>query len=661
MGQEPVSNLELLKYIARKAPDSVHRAIRYSGLVLNQRSPRRKEINYLAEEAPTEFGDLIGIFEAFDSAYCERLAAVETLERSLVSLSPLELLAYLSLYAFEYLLPRELVPPDQQVSTDTDSQDAWAAINALLAGKLRTVPAGAFRLTERDIGTSLETHLLPFLFPSPDGPQPREDTYHTLQALLAAQIELDSFIARSADAFSYDDSIEFVLTDGHLTIVECAPTALATWTRNGEKLKRLHNYWFRRAVDTFAASDKATALFGNPENHEANCFAYIKAIRTQLQLTEVYGLGESVTAESGLPVDLFQALLSLELMCVFFQVDFLQPYIQYLNETGNAHTALGVLAFNGLSQTSPQIRFPLTWSDREEKVSMITGWTVNRKFPQGSRHRAEGILDFWTSDWTSLSKQLRNQEPGLEPELYERPIIKMGRYLFQLPWVVGVQNNSAAAINNLRRIGSRRAEAGAETQRIEARLAALFESKGFSVQLNYEPERTPEHNPGEVDLICARDGSILVMEIKSTFLRQSMKDAWLHATNTLRKAGLQIARKTEAVKRALGTDSNLTNALGFKQGDNAAAIHGWIVDTSIEHDHECFNGFLKVSLEEVLIALRDDSNLLNDQAGYLTGATVRECSDKEDPEARSTLYPRGFSFSRFVDVIESEAVWRLPL
>ena len=39
-------------------------------------------------------------------------------------------------------------------------------------------------------------------------------------------------------------------------------------------------------------------------------------------------------------------------------------------------------------------------------------------------------------------------------------------------------------------------------------------------------------------------------------------------------------------------------------------IQGWIVDTSIECDHQRFCGFLKVSLEEVLIALRDDRHLL---------------------------------------------------
>jgi hypothetical protein len=36
------------------------------------------------------------------------------------------------------------------------------------------------------------------------------------------------------------------------------------------------------------------------------------------------------------------------------------------------------------------------------------------------------------------------------------------------------------------------------------------------------------------------------------------------------------------------------------------------IDTSIECDHQRFGGFLKVSLEELLIALRDNRHLLHD-------------------------------------------------
>lgn len=308
-----------------------------------------------------------------------------------------------------------------------------------------------------------------------------------------------------------------------------------------------------------------------------------------------------------------------------------------------------------------QNRFPITWSDRAAKIARITGWTVTKEFPQGSAKAAEAILDFWTIDLSGLSARLRKGEAGLQPELFERPVLKIGRYLFELPWVVAVQNNASAAINNLRRLGARRPEARDETRRIEERLSKLFERRGFSIALNYQPQRIAEDDPGEVDLVCARDGRVLVLEIKSTFLRQSKKHAWLHGKTTLRKAGLQLRRKVQAVEKALTSDEGLASLLDIEPGRSRLPVCGWIVDTSIEHDHERFNGYLKVSLEEVIIALRDDRQLLNDPAGLLSGAAgTTEGFQPPGSEAAQTLYPDTFSASRFIEVIESEAVWGDP-
>ncbi|MEA3241867.1 MAG: hypothetical protein U9Q19_00335 [Pseudomonadota bacterium] len=658
MGQERVSNAALLGHIATIAPETVRRAIRYSGLVLQQHSPRRIEVDRLAAIAPAEFGEFVRVLDVFDTAYRERVTAVDMFKQPLAGLTPLELLVYASLFAFELLVPRDLLSADQPADPDSRTEVVWDAINDLLIWKLGSAGARACRLTESDIAKSMAVHLSPFLFPSQGGPGPREDLYGAFRQLLTAQMELNSFISRSADAFSYDDSIAFVLQDGRLEIVEHDPAARAAWVRNGERLARLQYYWFYRALDAFAASELATAIIGKTENHDANRFAYIKTLRTQLQLTEVYGLAESVTAETGLCVDLFQALLSLELMAAFFKSDFMLPYMQYLDEMGNSRMALGRLAFDGLKQPGSHNRFPITWSDRASKVANITGWTVSKDFPHGSPKAAEAILDFWTSDWTSLAARLHKGEVGLHPELFERPILKMGRYLFQLPWLVAIQNNASAAINNLRRIGGRRTEARDETRRIEEQLGKRFEEKGFRVQLNYQPYRTSDDDPGEVDLICARDGQVLVLEIKSTFLRRSQKDAWLHGTRTLRKAGLQLRRKVQAVQNALTKNTDLVSTLGIDTGAMSLPIRGWIVDTSIEHDHERFNGFLKVSLEEVLIALRDDRHLLNDPEGLFNGTWVEAGhGNVVEFDKPPTLYPDGFSSSRFVEVIESEAVW----
>ena len=120
-------------------------------------------------------------------------------------------------------------------------------------------------------------------------------------------------------------------------------------------------------------------------------------------------------------------------------------------------------------------------------------------------------------------------------------------------------------------------------------------------------------------MIATLGQHLFVLEVKSTFLRRSKQEAWLHASSTLRKAGRQLERKLSAVSQAIGSDLQFRTSLGLTGPPAPQAQHGWIVDTCIECDHQRFSGFLKVSLEEVLIALRDDRHLLNDPEGLLSG------------------------------------------
>lgn len=655
IGQERVANVAMLAAVAAVAPDALVRAVRCSGLVLQQHSPRRSELDQLA--ATPVMAELCKVLDIFDLAHRERLGDVAMWQHTLTELSPLELLSYASLYAFEHLVPARFGVSPHSSGPQADMQASWDAINDILLWKLSTCAETSLKLTDALIGQSLAKHLSPFLFPSPQGQAPRHDLREAFANLLAAQVELNSFVAQSADAFSYDHGIEFVRVGDRLEIKEVDAAGRAAWQRNDRKLATLHNYWYYRAMDAFAASDMATRQIGSPENHEANRVACIKAMRTQLQLTEVYGIGNAVTTDSGDAVPLFQALLSLELMNAFFQRDFLESFVSRLRIAGGCSAALSVMAMQGLVNGS-QNRFPLTWSDREAKMSNMIGWTVTAEHPQGNRRMAESIVDFWTSDWAKLSAQLRDDEPGLHPELFERPILKMGQTLVQLPWLVGLQNNSTAAINNLRRLGARRGEARAETQRIETELGALLKTRGFQVVLNWSPPVGPNGNAGEVDVICARDSSVLVLEVKSTYLRRSQQDAWQHEITTLRKAGRQLLRKVAAVQLALADQHALAQELGFESGAPAATVHGWIVDTSIECDHQRFAGFLKVSLEELLIALRDERRLLHDPEGRFADGKSRESETSQDKQQyMETLYPQGFSAARLIEVMDSEAVW----
>jgi hypothetical protein len=112
------------------------------------------------------------------------------------------------------------------------------------------------------------------------------------------------------------------------------------------------------------------------------------------------------------------------------------------------------------------------------QAAQYGGLAVTPREPQGSALVAGRILDFWSSDWQALAERARL-------ELFERLYLKLGEMLVQLPWVAGVQNNSTAAPDNLRRLGTGRGESRAETARIETELAAALVARGFEVVLNW--------------------------------------------------------------------------------------------------------------------------------------------------------------------------------
>ena len=74
------------------------------------------------------------------------------------------------------------------------------------------------------------------------------------------------------------------------------------------------------------------------------------------------------------------------------------------------------------------------------------------------------------------------------------------------------------------------------------------------------------------------------------------------------------------------------------------------MDTSIEGDHCFFSGCLKLSLEEILIALRDDRQ-------HLFEGQVWTQAEELPRHSQASLYPDGFDAVHFVNVVQSQAVW----
>lgn len=624
---DDVISTELLNHLATHHADQLRWAIRYAKLFTRVDSQLWRHLR--ESLCSDEWREFFGVCERLLLQLAPFDEAITLAERQLRSLSLLELLSYLSVLAYSRL-------------AEVDAEDGrdWGVYERIILRKLKTCGASDFRLSEEVLGRSLRRHLSPMLFPqSGDG----HECLANLEAVAALVETMRERIdyEGSIDWFCFDEECLYQLKPGQSVIFNKTDAGTLRWQRTERKSQLLWCYWMYRAIDQFAASDIAGQIIGSPESHEVNQLAYIKAIRSQLYLQVVFGIGERVRLSNGAEVQLKHAMLASELTMAFFEQAYLQPYHQHLEELGSPLAALGRLAYEGLVEG--ENRFPMTWSDQPAKIQRIRGWTVSDEHPSGDVEAAKAILQFWTSDLQTLSDQIKQTPTMPTPRLYERPFYKIGRFSFQFPWVAGRQNSLTAAVNNLRRVEGRRSELRGETERVEHELAESLRRRGFNVLVGFQPPASGEPDAGEVDVLAYLEGVLLLLEVKSGFIRSSRHEVWLHRTNTLRKAARQLKRKQPAVLQALQMDPDLRSRLGLGEFGSIQALRAWIVDTSIELDGETVDGFRVVSREVMEVALRDEQYYLR--------------SFDQEEELRS-LYPHGFSAQAFIQVIEGDAIWR---
>ena len=630
---DDAASVELLLHLASRNPETLRWAIRYAKLFERPESPL-----WLAMRGALT-GDEWQIFFNVCDRLLDQLKPFDELitraEKRLEHLTLLELFSYLSVLAYQAF---------SEDGPDDPSGQKWKVYNRIILSKLRVCPAQDFRLSDSILGPSLKRHLSPILFPEFDNSDLAacRENLEWLAVLIAATQERIDYEG-SIDWFCFDPECCYQLKPGEPVIYNHSTAGVERWQRTGRKSDLLWHYWMNCAVQTFIDSGMAEQTIGSAENHELNQLAYIKAVRSKLQLQQIYGLGDKVLLNDGSDVQLHHVLLASELTSVFFQKDFIQPFQNHLRESGVLAQALGRLALNGM--LTGENRFPMTWSEEQEKIRRITGWTVCGEHPKGSADSAKAILRFWTSDLKALSEQLKQQPRTPAPRLYEQPFYRIGRYSFQFPWVGAQQNNLTAAINNLRRVNARRADMQAETQRVELALAESLRQRGFAVEVGYRPLATEKDDAGEVDLICHLDGVLLLLEVKSGYIRSTTHEVWLHRTNTLRKASWQLRRKQVAVLSALMTDQVLRARLDYHGQQPETDLRAWVVDTSIELDGQSVDGFRVVSREALEVILRDEKHLLRPL-------------DQLEEDGRGSLFAGGFTAERFVEAVESDVLWR---
>ncbi|WP_185962575.1 NERD domain-containing protein [Thalassomonas sp. M1454] len=627
-------NETLVSTVTSSSLTSLKTALKYSGCITKKHSEHFGHwFNEIAQDNTND--SFFEVYLAINREYLDLFDDAQQYNVNLKALSCIEVLMFGARYIFEYILPSSI---DKQHIL----LHSWLVINELLKQNLLLNTKQRLNLTELDIVKFAKNIFMSDLIGQPSAVT--NARYQGFVNAYLAQSALINFKRSIVDEFCYCDDAFFECRDGRAYLIGDGKSNNTLDARIEDKQLKLNTYWQLRALDVFSQSRYANELIGSAENHEANQLAIFLSFAAELQLNQVYGIKDTIAVSERVSVNVFEALLSMNLTSAFYQNHFVDEYLSLVEQYGNSSAALADFIVNGLLNLGEN-RFPLTFAKKKDKVNRIINWTVNSKYPKGNRAAAKAIVEFWSHDLMETAKQLQLKPNGGMPTFNEQPMLQLNNLVLQMPWITAFQNNLVAAVNNLRRVGAKRANVKSETQRIEHNLAKAFNELGVHTLSGFHPAKYDGQDAGEIDLICALGGCVLVIEIKSSYIRGGRQEHWLHKTKSLRKAGTQIEAKTSAIQRLLSTDNEFRRQLGLPQlGD--VNVTGLIVDTSMVADHQTFDGYLKVSLEEILIALWDDADKV-----------VREEDIPEQGIDEYSLYNGGFSLERLIEILENEIVF----
>lgn len=294
-------------------------------------------------------------------------------------------------------------------------------------------------------------------------------------------------------------------------------------------------------------------------------------------LQNIYGITELIIDNK--KINLMDAIHLISNAQIFYLIDYLYPFLNDYQHDGFPNSLLNMMTDGFLKG---KLRSVFAFDKLNDKARSLVDWISSDESKTQKTKRVNEILQFW-------SNNLNNQEKNIN--FSDKPFYIIDNYIFFLPQRLTWQTLYTTTVNRIRKVEKNRKELRKETELIELNLAQLFREYGFNVIHSLEPKNS---DAGEIDLIISQNDIILLIELKSSYLRNSISGVHEYRLQTLNKAAYQLDRKLDYIK------NKYPNKKYFS----------WIVDTTLEFDHQHIGKHLKISLEELVIILRNESNFL---------------------------------------------------
>ena len=554
-------------------------AVRYSGIILNSGHDSWGILKEISQEFDSEeLCSFIQTVTHLQLQYKHRLAVYEDIQNKL-NIGQITAMSFSSLYAYEYLVPNKdffQLPYQFDPEEKNSAEVVWRAFDEII----KTSRKNTKKLTEKSLALALKFKMIPFLLG--EGMTSELKTqYDLFKNLVAIKVELINYKRNVLESFSFDSTVKYILKNESLSYLN-QRNVKDNWL---EKHSLLLNYWLIVGSQRLFDSDYIYRILPTGDNLEANAIALSKAFGVKEQLKQIYGICELKI--NNVELDLFDVMKTIYLSQAHYLKDHIQQIEEFLPRSTSHLEALSKLMMHGFM--IGENRMPFTFATEQEKSKRMSSWIVEGSTNEKIK-KMNQILKFWTCDLYDLNDQVTYMQ---------KPFYRIDDFIFQFPWLTAFQNLNTAMINYVRKLHKNRLELKSETDQIELNLAEKLDKIGFQVFCQYVPS---EGNAGEIDLIAMYENHVIVAEVKSTYIRSSIQEIYEYKNFVLNKASYQLDNKVEYIKR---------HFLSKHFGDiNDVIIHSWIIDTTLEFDHEYFGDHLKVSLDEVIITSNCESEFM---------------------------------------------------
>ena len=554
-------------------------AVRYSGIILNSEHDSWGILKEISQEFDSE--ELCGFIQTvthLQLQYKHRLAVYEDIQNKL-NIGQITAMSFSSLYAYEYLVPNKdffQLPYQFDPEEKNSAEVVWRAFDEII----KTSRKNTKKLTEKSLALALKFKMIPFLL-GEGMTSELQLQYDLFKKLVAIKVELINYKRNVLESFSFDSTVKYILKNESLSYLNQRNVK----DNRLEKHSLLLNYWLIVGSQRLFDSDYIYRILPTGDNLEANAIALSKAFGVKEQLKQIYGI-EYLKVDN-VHLDLFDVMMTLSLSQAHYLKDHIHKFEQFLSDSNFNLEALSKLMMHGF--IIGENRMPMTFALENDKSKKMSSWITegsnNQKLKQMKK-----ILKFWSFDLYDENDQ---------STYMQKPFYRIDDFIFQFPWLTAFQNLNTAMINYVRKLHKNRLELKSETDQIELNLAEKLDRIGFQVFCQYVPS---EGNAGEIDLIAMYDNHVIVAEVKSTYIRSSIQEIYEYKKFVLNKASYQLDNKVEYIKR---------HFLSRHFEDiNDVIIHSWIIDTTLEFDHEYFGNHLKVSLDEVIITSNCESEFM---------------------------------------------------